>query len=250
LQEAAGFDWKGQTRFRSRSFFHPFTAVQDGTDEPQHAVALLQATPQLRFLSAASTDMQGAGNTASHKNLLSFVFPTAQDSGGTSTNKDSPTSSKGTGGTGGSLTDYRASLVRDRANRQAAAELASLLWVLAHEMSLEDYGTVESEVFTAVFALVHAADDERRMAGISAIDFLLTAPSADEEKKAIKFANTLSNGLRAAHGNFEFLQALSVALGHMANRTANVDFVESEVTRALEWLRTERSDRRYVLLIV
>jgi hypothetical protein len=25
-----------------------------------------------------------------------------------------------------------------------------------------------------------------------------------------------------------------------------VDFVESEVTRALEWLSTDRSDRRYV----
>jgi hypothetical protein len=38
------------------------------------------------------------------------------------------------------------------------------------------------------------------------------------------------------------LSAVSKALGHMAKK--NVDFVESEVTRALEWLRTERSDRR------
>jgi hypothetical protein len=75
------------------------------------------------------------------------------------------------------------------------------------------------------------------------------APSADEERKAIKFANTLSNGLRTAKGDFEFLSAVSKALGHMAKRTANVDFVESEVTRGLEWLQTERSDRRFVLLL-
>jgi FKBP12-rapamycin complex-associated protein len=144
--------------------------------------------------------------------------------------------------------DYGASLVRDRANQQAATELSSLLWILAHEMSLEDYGAVESEIFTSVFALVHEAENERRMAGLAALDALIDAPSADEEKKAIKFANTLSNGLRSAHGDYEFLSAVSKALGHMATRTANVDFVESEVTRALEWLRTERSDRRCVII--
>ena len=82
--------------------------------------------------------------------------------------------------------------------------------------------------------------------GLAALDALIVveAPSADEEKKGIKFANALSNGLRSANGDFEFLSAVSKALGHMALRTANVDFVESEVTRALEWLRTERSDRR------
>ena len=86
------------------------------------------------------------------------------------------------------------------------------------------------------------------MAGLAALDALLAAPSADEERKAIKFANTLSNGLRAAHGDFEFLSAVSKALGHMAKRTANVDFVEAEVTRALEWMRTDRSDRRWAEL--
>ena len=113
-------------------------------------------------------------------------------------------------------------------------------------MSIEDFGTVESEVFKLVFALVHSTDKDRKMAGLAALDALLYAPSADEEKKSIKFANTLSNGLRVANGDYEFVSAVSQALGHMALRTANVDFVESEVTRALEWLRTERSDRRYV----
>lgn len=145
----------------------------------------------------------------------------------------------------GSFSQYRASRIRDWANQQAAAELASLMWVLAHEMSLEDYGAVESHVFGQVFALVHSTHKEQRMAGLAAVDALLAAPSADEEKKAIKFANALSNGLRTAHGDYEFLSAISRGLGHMARRTANVDFVESEVTRALEWLRTDRSDRRY-----
>lgn len=45
----------------------------------------------------------------------------------------------------------------------------------------------------------------------------------------------LSNGLRVAHGDFDFLFAVSKALGHMARRISNVDFVEFEVSQALEW---------------
>jgi hypothetical protein len=86
------------------------------------------------------------------------------------------------------------------------------------------------------------------MAGIAALDALIEAPSADEEKKAIKFANKLSNGLRTGAADYEFLSAVTQALGHMAKRATNVDFVESEIVRALEWLRTNRSDRRYVLV--
>lgn len=215
----------------------------DGTrtervESPQHAEALLLDTPQLRIISQASIDMQGSGGGSS-KGFLGLIIQGASTNG----------SGKADGGVGSRMStlDYRASLVRDRANQQAATELSSLLWILAHEMSLEDYGSVESEVFTAVFALVHSQETERRMAGLSALDALIDAPSADEEKKAIKFANTLSNGLRSAHGDYEFLSAVSKALGHMATRTANVDFVEAEVIRALEWLRTDRSDRRYVL---
>jgi hypothetical protein len=206
-------------------------------EAPQHTEALLQATPQLRIISPASTDMQGAGGTSSN-NFLSLILPSSQNKPANTTNHD------GNGSSRVNVSDYRASLVRDRANKEAAAELSSLLWILAHEMSLEDYGTVESEVFTSVFGLVHSQENEKRMAGLAALDALIDAPSADEEKKAIKFANTLSNGLRSAQGDYEFLSAVSKALGHMATRTANVDFVESEVTRALEWLRTERSDRR------
>lgn len=241
------------------------TVLVEDPDEPQHAQALLHCTPQLRFLSPASTDMQGAGNvslsyTSPHV-LWSLVLSQVTGHGNgdnrqtntsssnnsnntTANNNANKKTARDANGVVGGLSEYRASLVRDRANHHAAAELASLLWVLAHEMSLEDYGTVESSVFSSVFALVHESNKERRMAGLAALDALLAAPSADEEKKAIKFANTLSNGLRAADGDFEFLSALSKALGHMAERTANVDFVESEVTRALEWLRTERSDRR------
>ena len=218
----------GKKKRRRRGSVHQKSPRLSAMKPPEHAVDLLETTPQLRVLTVESTDMQAAGH-ATRKNLLQRIW---KNEGAASTTPD-----PGTMG----MDEYKQSLIRDQANQRAASELASLLWVLAHEMSLEEYGAVESQVFTAVFALVH---DERRMAGLAALDALLLAPSADEERKAIKFANTLSNGLRSAHGDFEFLSAVSKALGHMASRTANVDFVESEVTRALEWLGTERSDRR------
>ena len=238
---------------------------------PKHAEELLQVTPQLRIISSSSTDMNVAGTLTSN-NILSTVvsaipfkhhftpmsssndYVSASSTMGSSLHRNSnlelngksiaSTSSSSTN-TGCVVSDYKASLIRDQSNHQAATELASLLWICAHEMSLEDYGRVESKTFTSVFALVHSKDNmDRRMAGLAALDALIDAPSADEERKSIKFANTLSGGLRSARGNYEFLSAVSKALGHMATRTANVDFVESEVTRALEWLRTDRSDRR------
>ena len=240
---------------------------------PKHAEDLLQVTPQLRSISSSSTDMNVAGTSTSNNilgmvmsstpfrhhfnpmnkkssyvNSSSAVDSTHQRNGSAGLNSNSTTSASATSTSSGSITsDYKASLIRDRSNHQAATELASLLWICAHEMSLEDYGRVESKTFTSVFTLVHSKDNiDRRMAGLAALDALIDAPSADEERKAIKFANTLSGGLRSARGNYEFLSAVSKALGHMATRTANVDFVESEVTRALEWLRTDRPDRRYV----
>jgi hypothetical protein len=63
------------------------------------------------------------------------------------------------------------------------------MWVLAHEMSLDNYGYVENDVFTSTFSLIQATDTSSKMAGVAALDALIEAPSADEEKKAIKFAN-------------------------------------------------------------
>lgn len=256
-----GFAWS-RHHSRSNSFSYLNKEVLSSKSEsihqlpdiPQHAQALLLVTPQLRFISAASTDMQGTASSqknVAHQNLFAQIIQSAVErtTSNVSGGSGSITTKIGSSDTMNNydvLDEYQRTLIRDRSNQLAAAELASLLWVLAHEMSLEDYGVVESQVFTAVFALVHSNDKVRRMAGLAAIDALLAAPSADEERKAIKFANTLSNGLRSAHGDFEFLSAICKALGHMVTRTANVDFVESEVTRALEWLRTERSDRRYV----
>lgn len=206
---------------------------------PEHTQALLQSTPQLRRLSPASTDMQGSGNLNSSRGILGILLPGSTGSSNGSGGGDSTSTASL-----GAVTDYRVALARDKANQHAAAELASFMWVLAHEMSLDNYGYVENDVFTSIFSLIQATDTSSKMAGVAALDALIEAPSADEEKKAIKFANNLSSSLRSPNGDYEFLSVVSKSLGHMAVRATNVDFVESEITRALEWLRSDRSQRR------
>lgn len=226
------------------------------TEDPAHARHFLQDTPQLRFLSTHQ-DMNAMDTTAPQAAAAAVVLFWGSDH------------------RRGLLfhEDYATTVHRYQHHQRVAAELASLLGTLWHEMSLEDFETVESTVFSQVFALVHTKQERwPRMAGMAALMALLEAPSADEERKGIKFAYTLSQALRNGAGDFEFLHATTQALGRMAQKTANVDFgkfcnvyflnfgrvflipdhsiftdafaVESEVTRALEWLRTERSDRR------
>ena len=116
-------------------------------------------------------------------------------------------------------------------------------------MSLEEFATVENEAFTAIFSLVHSSDLSSRLAGIAGLVCLIGVASSDEERKGIKFANNLSNGLRS-NSDYEFLAAAAKAMGRMSRGAANADYVEFEVTRALEWLGTERSDRRLAACLV
>jgi len=274
-----------ESRRRRQAVVHEWldTPRIERLEAPRHAEELLRVTPQLRVISSQSTDMNVTAATSGKNdtpqpingllNLLGGLTQqmnqsspanqnnthgkgaTSSTTGATSMNTNGGNVPAGANNSPGSTTsaDYSMSQERDRANYVAAVELANLLWICAHEMSLEDYGTVESETFTAIFRLVHLPnleDMDGRMAGVMALDALIDAPSADDEKKAIKFANTLSGALRTGRGNYEFLSAVSKALGHMATSTSNVDFVESEVSRALEWIRTERSDRRLAATLV
>ena len=132
-----------------------------------------------------------------------------------------------------------------RENIKAASELAVLMTTLSHEVTLEEYAEIEAKVFRSIFKLVHHGETIlHKMAGIAALDAVMDCPSAEEEKKTIKFANILSSSLRNGRGNFDFLSAVCKALGHMATQASNVDFVENEIMSSLERLRNGRSDRR------
>mmetsp|Transcript_20902 Transcript_20902/g.45314 ORF Transcript_20902/g.45314 Transcript_20902/m.45314 type:complete len:3366 (+) Transcript_20902:339-10436(+) len=229
-----------QKRRRMPSFCH---------SPPCHIDNLLQTTPHLRHLSVASTDMSGAGVYDESKNVFAQLLG-FKGKGGKSSAVDNGAGIDSSSASG--AVDYHTSLLRQRGNLRASLELASFMRLLSNEMPQDIFAAVESEVFSKVFSLVHSkalrADD--RLAGVAALDALLTVPSANEERRAIRFGNNLSNGLKAAYADYEFLHAIARALGRMAMGAANVDRVEFEIGRSLEWLRSDRSDRRLAAVLV
>ena len=254
-------DVKRSRRFRtlhvgiSGTIGHRAAAQKSYKFASSHADNLLRSTPHLRHLSPASVDLDGRGNFPTSRSFLSQILSPSQQA----LAPGLTTQSMATEVNGGSskkgknsfspMVDYGTCKARSRANRQASLEFAAFVRVLAHEMSLEQFAAVETEVFTAIFALVHSNDSINRLAGVAALDALIDVPSADEEKKQIKFANNLSNGLRANNVEYEFLAAIAGALGCMAVGAANLDYGEFEITRSLEWLRTDRSDRRLAAVL-
>lgn len=220
---------------------------------PSHVDNLLRTTPHLRHLDVASTDMSGTGMYDDSRNIFAQLFNLGKKKGSNKVLAGGAEGGTPDDGAGGTMLDYHTSLLRRRANLRASRELASFMRLLSNEMSQDDYASVESEVHSKIFSLVHSksarADD--RLAGVAALDALLGVPSADEERRAIRFGNNLSNGLKATqHVDYEFLHAVARALGRMAMGSANVDRVEFEIGRSLEWLRSDRSDRRLAAVLV
>lgn len=224
-----------------------------------HVECLLRTTPHLRHLSVASTDMSGVGNYGESRNFFTQFFKgkgggdaTSSEIMGSGGTIDPSSSSNASASAAARTIDYTTSILRQRANRRASLELASFLRILSNEMPHEKFVAVESEVYAKLFSLVHSKTirADERLAGVAALDALLSVPSFDEEKKAIRFGNNLSHGLKAAYADYEFLHAVARALGRMAMGAANVDRVEFEIGRSLEWLRSDRSDRRLAAVLV
>jgi hypothetical protein len=198
-----------------------------------HVDNLLRTMPHLRHLSSGSIDSSGLGMSES-KNLFHNILNAT-----TQSNSLDPSLEN---------VDYA---TRQHSNLRASTELASFLQTLSNEMPHDKFITVESEVYSKLFSLVHSKTDRsERLAGVAALDALLAVPSFDQDKKTIRFGNNLSNGLKAATADYEFLHAVARALGKMASSAANVDRVEFEIGRSLEWLRSDRGDHRRLAAVL
>ena len=218
------------------AFMECATRYRSGLASTSHADNLIACAPHLRHMCPASTDMQGYGGS-SRNSIAAFIWKQTQSGEGTA--------EKGGGSRVAVISDYKSCLARKQANRRVALELAAFVRVLANEMSLEEFTIVETELFSSILTFMHSNDDNERLAGVAALDALIGATSADEEKKVTKVAKNLSDSLfKASNVDYEFLSEVTNALGKMALGAANVDYVESVVKRVPEWLKRDRSDRR------
>ena len=198
-----------------------------------HAENLLASAPHLRHISSASAQMQGFHLNKS-RNPISYIFGSRESTGGdTETNAYKA-----------SMAEYNTCISRDRTNVTVAKQLAAFVRVLSHEMSFEEYAAVEEEIFSHLLKLMHSIDLNERLAGVAGIDALIGVTSADEEMKSTKFAKNLSYAMKANNVEYLYLSGITKALGKIFLGSSNVDYVECEVIKAIEWLRKERSDRR------
>jgi len=217
------------------AFMECATRYRSGLASTSHADNLIACAPHLRHISPASTDMQGNGGS-SRNSFTAFLLK--------QTRSGEVTAEMG-GSRVAAISDYKSCLARKHANRRLALELATFVRVLANEMSLEEFTIVEGDLFSSILTFMHSNDDNKRLAGVAALDALIGATSADEEKKITKFVKNLSDSLfKASNVDYEFLSEVTNALGKMALGAANVDYVESVVKRVPEWLKRDRSDRR------
>lgn len=97
----------------------------------------------------------------------------------------------------------------------------------------------------AIFSYTHGDQVDQKIGGILAMRELIDCTSAAAEAKVIKFASTLATVLKM-NTDFKLIELVADALGHMARNSpvSSVDFVESELNRALEWLRGDQPHRR------
>ena len=164
-------------------------------------------------------------------------------------------------------------------SRQAEERISSSKKVRQCVLAELRDGTTESfskfltELNRRVFELVSSSDPNHTVGGILAIDELIDVPS-EKNEKIIRFANYLrmvfssskrSGGSSSSGGgssgsgqqqqgatDSETLRLASRALGHLARSggSLTVDFVEFEVTRALEWLQSDRFENRRLAAVL
>ena len=99
--------------------------------------------------------------------------------------------------------------------------------------------------------MVHDESLAVKRGGILAIRELIDCTSAAAESKVIKFANTIAAVLKA-NTDFSLIELVADCLGYMARHSpvSHVDYVESELNRALEWLHGTQPHRLFAACVV
>eukprot|EP00605_Chrysophyceae_sp_TOSAG23-4_P001470 GSChrysophyteH1.ASY1.ANO1.1606.1 assembled CDS len=131
----------------------------------------------------------------------------------------------------------------ERRQARAAIDIRSHLEAAARELSLVRFANFENELYSSIFLNIVSGDTiSEKLGGVLAIRELILCTSAAAEQKVITFANTLSNALKV-NTDYKLIELAAVALGDMARSSpvAQVDYVETELDQALDWMRESQA---------
>ncbi len=158
------------------------------------------------------------------------------------------------------LNDLKSHVPSTRIN--SSKQVCSCVMAELRDAKPESFSKFLTELNRKLFELVSSNDPNHTIGGILAIDELIDVPS-EKNEKIIRFANYLrmvfsktnSSSNNSSSDNqkvSETLRLASRALGHLARSggSLTVDFVEFEVTRALEWLQSDRFENRRLAAVL
>lgn len=122
---------------------------------------------------------------------------------------------------------------------------------LSREIPSERYHHIEESVYQYIFSLIHRKTPRDQIVGMETINALLTVPSTESETRLIRFYNIVSMSLKN-NTNVDVLSAAATTMGHIARSsvTSSADLVETEISRALEWLATDQQARLMAACLV
>ncbi|KAF9116461.1 phosphatidylinositol kinase- protein kinase tor1 [Mortierella sp. AM989] len=146
--------------------------------------------------------------------------------------------------------DLKASLQNEKAMNLNTLKLKEYVTLTTRELSGEDLMKFYGEVNSIIRTLVQSVDNDDRLCGALIIDNLIGVEDEDNPAQETRFANYLR---QLFPSDVPTMTVAARALGKLAQQRGpyTTDFVEFELTRAIEWMAGDRQEaRRHASVLV
>ncbi|KAG0362437.1 phosphatidylinositol kinase- protein kinase tor1 [Gamsiella multidivaricata] len=146
--------------------------------------------------------------------------------------------------------DLKASLHREKARNLSTQNLRNYVTLTSRELSGEDLTKFYQEINGIIRTLVGSIDNDDKLCGALIIDNLIGIEDEDNTAQETRFANYLR---QLFPSDVPTMTVAARALGKLAQQGGpfTADFVEFELTRAIEWLAGDRQEaRRHASVLV
>ncbi|CAM9685062.1 unnamed protein product, partial [Ectocarpus sp. 12 AP-2014] len=146
-------------------------------------------------------------------------------------------------------------VLRQETDPSARADAAERLTVcverLARELSTESFEKFELQLHQRVVDMLAEPELAKKLGAVAAIYALVGTASMQAEATKKKFSLHLSYTLETSK-NYELLNEVAKALGYMARTSisSSSEYVENEISQALQWLKEENWHRKLAACLV
>ena len=147
------------------------------------------------------------------------------------------------------LPDFKSK--NDAVRLHAAEQLHELIQIQQRDITSEQFAEYYLAITQQINQLiVHAVDNNERLAGVLALDTLNDFDGYDAATKTVRFLNSIRNVMRTTDS--KSIRAAAHLLGKLAIPGGAVaeELVQSEIVAALEWLQTDRQESKRLAAVL